>query len=188
MKKTRLKIILPLLLAFALALGSCVTVCAASLPDYSRVDTSKYDSEYPYHFFVYYESSKVIKAIFSTQPIMLRYSKNQDLYSIFVSGDIQGVNVNTSDYGASWGTAYLLSNNFGFTAEEISTVYTTYDIKDYDTGKVFFRPPLALAAVPLKAEVLKQTKTILPAGAGCLALLIGSAVLLPRLRKSLLRL
>lgn len=188
MKKLKFRFILPLLLVFVLALGSCMTVCAASsLPDYSQVDTSKYDSEYPYYYFVYYESSKVIMAVFSTQPLMFKYF-DSNLYLIAWSGDVKGITVNTSDYGASWGTAYPISSYFGFTLEELSTIYTTYDIKDCDTGKVFFRPPLVLAAVPLKAEVLKQVKVILPVGVGCLALLTGSVVLLPRLRSSLLRL
>ncbi len=185
MKKIKLKLLLPLLLAFMLALGSCLTVCASSLPDYSQVDTSKYDSEYPYYFFVYYKSTDVIKAVFSDQPLMFSYNS---LYSIRWEGNVSGVIVNTSNYGVSWGRPNSLMQ-FGFTVDEASTIYTNYDIKNFDNTKVvFFRPPLAVAAVPLKAEVLKQMKIILPVGVGCLALLTGSVVLLPRLRRSLLRL
>lgn len=187
MKKLKFRFILPLLLALMLALGSCMTVCAASsLPDYSQVDTSKYDSEYPYHFFTY--SYTKINAFFSSQPLMFKYREDSDIYLIVIPSGAECITVQTSDYGASWGKAYGLGNNSYITSQDVSTIYTTYDIKDSDTGKVFFRPPLVLAAVPLKAEVLKQTKVILPAGVGCLALLIGSAVLLPRLRRSLLRL
>lgn len=189
MKKLKFRLILPLFLALILALGSCMTVFAASsLPDYSQVDISKFDSEYPYHFFVYYESSKVIQAVFSTQPLMFRYSSSTSLYSIMLEGNVSGIIVNTSNYGDSWGKANPLSQ-YGFSVKDASTIYTSYDIKNFDnTKEVFFRPPLAMAAVPLKAEVLKQTKVILPAGVGCLVLLIGSVVLLPRLRRSLLRL
>lgn len=189
MKKLKFRLILPLLLAFVLALGSCMTVCAASsLPDYSQVDISKYDSEYPYHFFIYNDSVKRITVIFSTHPLLFKYNRDSDIYTVEWSGDVNGISVQTSDYGETWGKASPISRNSFFSSKDVSTIYTTYDIKDYDTGKVFFHPPLAMAAVPLKAEVLKQMKIILPVGVGCLALLTGSVVLLPRLRRSLLRL
>lgn len=185
MKKLSFRLILPLLLAFVLLLGSCITVCAA---DFSYPDNFKslgYD-------------------------VVLGYVNNSDEYVIvtsdtsFLASQYSSTNlVLCIPAGAQYHEWYYTPSSSVFRDKGVKTADTTlyyqkidsflyvchssHDIY-YGNGSIFFRVPLARLAVPLKAEVLKQTKIILPVGVGCLALLTGSVVLLPRLRRSLLRL
>lgn len=68
-------------------------------------------------------------------------------------------------------------------------LYSNYDICTSD-GSLFFQQPLpvvpkAIQAAQLPEVIQKQITIILPIAVGCLALVIGSIVLLPRLRNFL---
>lgn len=171
MKKLKVKYILPLLLAFVLVLGSCMTVCAAtySFPE-NYVD-------YGYNFIVNYGGNLTYWT--SDKPfIVLKNASGGIMYFSPGCSKMRLVN----EYGGHTnysGPKEIALNGF--------IVYSDHNIF-YDDGTLFFRVPLARLAVPLKGEIMKHLKVILPVGVGCLALLIGSAVLLPRLRRSLLRL
>lgn len=179
MKKLRFKVVLPLLFAFVLALGSCVTVCAADDLRYPD-NYVKYDYEFVisdgsyYHFF---SSSLPVYAVFSNGFVIFNLDKEASSY--YYDGHTGRTYIDNLSFGPFY------YNNSSQT--NMTVICSSYNI-NFSDGSPFFRVPLARLAVPLKAEVLKQTKTILPVGVGCLALLIGSVVLLPRLRRSLLRL
>lgn len=176
MKKLKFRFILPLLLSLVLALGSCMTVFAAPSSDWSFPEGYEdlgHNVVFVFGDWYYYITSEA--------PILV--GSYNDVFSFYSSSGSSLVFY--SDLTPKWSVASSVNN---FPKDRFSVLYCDHDICFRNSGEVFFRSPLARLAVPLKAEVLKQTKTILPVGVGCLALLIGSVVLLPRLRRSLLRL
>ena len=190
MKKAKFKLILPLLLALVLALGSCITVCAASLSSF------KFPKDYSGDNYVLYSSNG--RYYFSETDGTLFHSFSGSLnLKIHSEADVNASYLHTwvSDDMVSWKehsqilSACLIINSYQVLKSNCY-IYSAdiYDNILKDDEHLFFPVPLARLAVPLKAEVLKQMKVILPAGVGCLALLTGSVVLLPRLRRSLLRL
>lgn len=185
MKKLRFKLILPLLLAFVLALGNCMTVCAAGPCPYpENFDDLGYvvilqRVDYPDNYTILTSDAPCTARQYSPKNLQLCFF-NSTKYHEWSYVSSTGV---FTDYGLKTSSDYVIQHLGSFS----SVSYSSHDIY-YGDGSLFFRSPLARLAVPLKAEVLKQTKIILPVGVGCLALLIGSVVLLPRLRRSLLRL
>lgn len=183
MKKLKFRFILPLLLALVLALGSCMTVSATEAYPYpDDFESLGYDvifkSNIPDYDYVILTSDAPCS--FSDDCLYLFKGDKSRLCKcldgVFVVDAVSEVLSSSRSVMGNINSYYTV-------------VSSTYDIMyTYSPNKVFFRSPLARLAVPLKGEVLKQTKVILPVGVGCLALLIGSAVLLPRLRRSLLRL
>lgn len=189
MKKLRFRLILPLLFALMLTLGSCMTVCAASgyTPYCDLVFPDEYtDLGYNYYF----ECNTGYFQFFSCDsPISVDVSSEADRQKL--RSDCSSYMYCTISPDGSFSKFCNGSGSFSLGAFlYIDFIYASADVYNTHSGtkELFFRSPLARLAVPLKGEVLKQTKVILPVGVGCLALLTGSAVLLPRLRRSLLRL
>lgn len=171
MKKLKVKYILPLLLAFVLVLGSCMTVCAAtySFPE-NYID-------YGYNFIVNYGGN-------------LTYWTSDKPFTVF-KDDAGGIMFHSPGCSKmrrvnEYGDRVNYPDPKSIPLNGL-VVYSDHNIF-YDDGTLFFQVPLARLAVPLQGEIMKHLKVILPVGVGCLALLIGSVVLLPRLRRSLLRL
>lgn len=173
MKKLKLKYILPLLLAFVLVLGSCMTVCAAS---YSYSFPDDY-IDYGYNFIV--DDNGELTYWTCDKPFIV--VKNDAGGIMHFSPDCSKMR-RVDEYGRR--VNYSCPKEIALTG---LIVYSDHNIC-YRDGTIFFRVPLARLAVPLQAEIMKHLKVILPVGVGCLALLIGSVVLLPRLRRFLLRL
>lgn len=184
MKKLKFKFILPLLLALMLALGSCMTVFAAGyvLPD------GLFDN------WVILDLGSPPPTDYGRYMLITCDGKITHLSDGSIKGDSGGKSARfyiskTLDFS----NCSFASMNYGSVTSNSSAASSTVVI-DANTsvfnedGTVFFRVPLARLAVPLQAEIMKHLKVILPVGVGCLALLIGSVVLLPRLRKSLLKL
>lgn len=184
MKKLRLKFILPLLLAFVLVLGSCMTVYAADFSYPDNFESLGYDVVLGYvnnsDEYIIITSDTPLDAVqYSSSNLMLCIpagAQYHEWYYTPSSGLFRDMGLKNADSDFY----YQKINSF------LYVCHSSHDI--YCGNKLFFRAPLARLAVPLKAEVTKQITMILPVGVGCLALLIGSVVLLPRLRRSLLRL
>lgn len=173
MKKLKFRLILPLLLSLVLVLGSCMTVFAAtySFPE-GYID-------YGYNFIVDFGDNLIYWT--SDKPFIISKDAAGGLMlsspGCTKKRRIMNDNSNFTNYPESSTKAIALNG---------LVVYSDHNLF-YDDGTLFFRVPLARLAVPLKGEIMKHLKTILPVGVGCLALLTGSVVLLPRLRRSLLR-
>lgn len=197
MKKLKFRFILPLLLAFVLLLGSCLTVSATEAYPYpDDFESLGYDVIVKFLKFGrpdYYVITADGPCVFFNHGKYLNsyddhlYFSNITKYRIY-----SYANGTFSDSGVTE-ASYYRQNHVSTNKDDghdplYSVVFSSFDIKYGNSSEIFFRVPLARLAVPLKAEVLKQTKIILPVGVGCLALLTGSVVLLPRLRRSLLRL
>lgn len=185
MKKIKLKYIFPLLLALMLVLGSCMTVFAASSPpvpddsSYSYcVEIAKKGEKTPYR--VYYFSVQPFYR--NTSGVCVRQSPMTYYYSDYADGAWS--NILFRNYGSmSSSSALCFCSDADYTV-----LYSNHDILYEGSDKVFFHPLLVAQARVLPEVVMKHLKVILPVGVGCLALLTGSVVLLPRLRRFLLRL
>lgn len=197
MKKLEFRFILPLLLAFVLALGSCLTVSATEAYPYpDDFESLGYDVIVRFLKFGrpdYYVITADGPCVFVNRGMPSdSYDDYLDFSDITKYRIYSYENGTFSDSGITEASYYqkhhVSTNKDDGHSPHYSVVFSSFNIKYAGSSEIFFRVPLARLAVPLKAEVLKQTKTILPVGVGCLALLIGSAVLLPRLRRSLLRL
>lgn len=173
--KKRLKYIIPFMLATLLLLGSCMTVCAAAS---APVPT---DDNYCY----YVEVAKVGE----NTPCRIYYMQTKSLYngsSVFVADSVyyadcvDGVWSDTLSYFKS-------PSRVGITSSDTEVLFSNHDILYEGSDEVFFRPLLVTLARVLPGVVLKKMEVILPIAVFCLALLIGSIVLLPRLKIFLLK-
>lgn len=162
----------------------------------------KFDSKYSFST-IYRGSSADEKqwgVVFSDSPLRVverKYSDKETGYNLYIpkgqkfqraiyGGDPVKPDVRSkmSDYSFPDG------NSSGFFS--VRFIYSTYDVPCYTydgesfvkTDKVFFSRPVVIAEVArdLPKVVQKQTGVILPIAVSCLALLIGSIVLLPRLK------
>lgn len=182
MKKIkRIKKWLPFICATLLLFGSCMTVCASSvcpLPD---------DDKYKYYVEITQKGENV--------PIKRIYTSTECFYMENIGVSFYGkyyYYVNYSD--GEWGDTAILFNR-GTTSNacciapdsQYDILYSNYDILYRNSDEVFFRPLLVTLARGVPGVVLKQATVILPIAVFCLALLIGSIVLLPRLKIFLLK-
>ncbi len=199
MKKIKLTLLLPLLLAFVLALGSCLTVSATEVYPYpDDFESLGYDVIIKFLKFgstdYYVITADGPCVFFNNGKYLDSYGDRLDFSDITKYRIYRCTNGLFSDEGIKEAPYYSMHHVYSNKAEDkehdplYSVVFSSFNIKYGNSSEIFFQVPLARLAVPLKAEVLKQTGIILPAGVGCLALLTGSVVLLPRLRRSLLRL
>lgn len=185
MKKIKFKYILPLLLALVLVLGSCMTVFAADplpVPDDSSygycVEVARKGEKTPYRVY-YFDVQPFYR---NTSGVCVSRSPMTYYYSNYADGAWSDILFRNYGSMGSGGALCICSN------DDYTVLYSNHDILYEGSDEVFFRPLLAAQARVLPGVVMKHLKVILPVGVGCLALLIGSVVLLPRLRRSLLRL
>lgn len=176
-KGKKIKKWLPLLCATLLLLGSCMTVCATSMPmpDDDRycycVKTTKIGSTTPYRVYYMRTKSVYIDDFVATSS------------DVYYSEYVDGVWGNLKHFTPSSYAGITISG-------DTEILYSNHDILYLNSDEIFFQqPPFPIAemAIPLTAEIQKQTGIILPIAVGCLALVIGSIMLLPRLRNFLAR-
>lgn len=177
---------LPLLCAVLLIIGSSMTVLAASyvlptnLPDGSnwvilQADDSTYE-QYGCRYYLFYCKGRIGYDKSTSQFFLLTSAGNYasettDFTKCKNTGGGYSSIASPSDH-----TFKLIASN--------SNIYIGSYKSLSVTDEVFYKAPLIVvkSAEALTGTVQAQTKMILPVAVGCLALLIGSIVLLPRLR------
>ena len=162
---------LPLLCAALLIIGSSMTVFASEEYPYPEELSS-----YKYQLTFLYSTTPF--SIGSDVPItVIRSDEGADRETFCFHGQYF--------YGALHDKVTTSYSNL--IINDIHYVYSNHDIIDQNNKLVFQKPlePIATLAVPVGQTVQSQVVKILPAAVGCLALLIGSIVLLPRLRSFL---
>lgn len=190
-KKNRFIRWLPFICATLLLLGSSMTVFAATVYHIpSDLDVENYN------YIICTDGDKYYCYAVLNNYSFYGYSNGIDnCYKTNSKSLIKWVTNDMSDWGdtttvrTSSGMLTFVNSNGQF------AVASNVDILEIsesgiETGKIFFqRPPVPIAelAMPLTVTVQTQTKIIVPIAVCCLALLIGSIVLLPRLRLFLLR-
>lgn len=192
---------LPLLCAALLIIGSSMTVFASTVVHLPSGITEKANelwngTDYDYIIFKTEEGYKFCAISLEN---CFYYSNggiyiNADKYITATSTD-GAVWSGLSGWSSSGGCHMVTSLNVDYTVITSSCDIVKFSnsgnyyrsteyIKENSTGIFFQRPPVPVAelAVPLTAKIQNQVGKILPVAVGCLALLIGSIVLLPRLR------
>lgn len=161
---------LPLLCAALLIIGSSMTVFASSLEF-----PSDYDPKYNY---VVIKDSSKYYFVASTGNF---YVNKTDGALLIDSGSNKFY---TSSDMTNWKFSHASDNTTVYSGSKFEVCYSKKNIYYNDDTPFFPQPrvPVAKMAVPLGEMVQKQVGKILPVAVGCLALLIGSIVLLPRLR------
>ena len=190
MKKT--KFIVAFLLVCVLSIGGAVVVFGATyegsymtvtLNDDSQVQVPFVDlTKHEYLFVVWNASAKPYYTLF-VDPELTAYGSAYgikcSLYyesQTLPDGNMTAWTVMTNNAPFNFNRAYYTVSSYA------STVQLDYD------GKVVFRKaevPVVVAARVLPEKIAGTVKTITVVAVGCLALLIGSIVLLPKLRRFL---
>lgn len=181
-KKNRYIRLLPFICATLLLLGSCMTVCASTFKFPTEYQNGNYVVIQQNGKYFFCETDGIIYRDLNGY-LMCKVSDATYTYS-YVSDNMTDWKLNNQTFGRCFSTSQytIIKSNVN--------IYTAVDINDTlvkDDEHLFFPQPLARLAIPLTAEIQKQTGIILPIAVCCLALLIGSIVLLPRLRLFLLR-
>ena len=207
-KKNRFVRWLPFICATLLLLGSSMSVFAATvyhLPSDIVDKSEKVFGSSDYNYLIYRNEDNYYIVVIPSYAVFYHDTSYQfDLWynssEYMIASSSDGSNWNELEGYA--GGAPQKANTYNSNSSKIVTsnvdVYTisanasykeTSWIKENSTGVFFQRPPVPIAelAIPLTATVQKQTGIILPIAVCCLALLIGSIVLLPRLKIFLLR-
>ena len=200
-KVKRFKRILPFICATLLLLGSCMTVCASAtvyhLPTgiTDKVDEVFGSSEFNYIIFKsdseYHFYAIPIESCFYYYSPYVRTNANNFITAVSSDGS-------TWDDLSGWYGSGGYRSIYEYSDIEIVTssvdIYTfsnpsmsyrtTSYIAENSTAIFFQRPPVPIVelAISLTKTVQKQTATILPIVVGCLALLIGSLILVPKLK------
>lgn len=194
-KKNRFIRWLPFIFTTLLLLGSSMTVFATTvyhIPSDLDVDNYNYlickdnnDTYYCYAIekkYGFYGFSNTDGNYYCTDSKFITKWSTNDMTN-WGNGSYSGI------------SSSINKNIFVSSSDGQYAVVSNIDVKETDSqgnenGKIFFqRPPVPISelAIPLTATVQTQTKIIIPIAVCCLALLIGSIVLLPRLRLFLLR-
>lgn len=184
MKKGKIiKRFIPLLCATLLLLGSCLTVCASSyvLPsslfnNWVIVDLGEsYLERYSVRYMlitsdnaIVYDADTEQVTVVNSDSLVTKFYSSATLDFSSVSSSALYKSVATND---DYSPTILHANN-----------NVCYGTSHGATDEVFFWLPIALLSTPLTEVVQNQTATILPIAVGCLALLIGSTILVKKLR------
>lgn len=200
MKKIKvLKRVIPMLCATLLLLGSSITVFASSNVFHLPTDdiTSYAGFEDGYDYVITSEDDGYHMYVIPSGGYFC-YSNFSPCYGYLTCISDACIRYTSSD-GSSWtlkGPTYftggltLVESNYEVIASNVDVYVrnSSYEYNNFD--EIFFqRPPIPIVelAIPLTATIQNQTAKILPIAVGCLALLIGSITLLPRLKMFLVR-
>lgn len=189
----KIKKILPIILAFVLVFGSCLTVSASNMESFSLTklreiaytwySSQGYESYAPesYSGYCCYKSDSDNIVIFCTVNGFQISEYNAAEYSLVNSN---GGSVFKINYNISNNTYSAIGEKGIFNKSFMDSFYSTLDIYNRNEDTIFFqRPvtPVELALEELPETVNSQTAVILTIAIACLALLITLSVLRKKL-------
>ena len=171
----KIKKILPIILAFVLVFGSCLTVSAEELPFELPITDYTYDNNLVFH-----DGSQYILI---TSEFQYYYDGVESMFPL--NSGKQSCYI-TNDLGKTWTYTYEANDwsmGAGMRVVQDEIIYSSYDIKDQN-GNIFFRGPVTpveLALEELPETINSQVAVILTIAVVCLALLVTLSVLRKKL-------